>query len=260
MKKILILFCGLILSFGMVFGADFRFVQIDSLQLSVNDEKSVQNMQNIIKNINNLKNVEFVVFSGDNIGSPKKENLECLIKNAKNLKKPYYIVLGSKDVSKSKHFGKKEYLKILTTKTKTHKKIISSNYVIEKKDLVFIVLDGSKNVITTPNGYYNEKTLDWLENQLSIYADKKVIIFQHFPIISPNKKESRQTFKPERYLELLENYKNVKAIFAGNFDVNSEKEVDKILHVTTASAPQYRVVDIMDYETENPTFWSVIKE
>ena len=58
----------------------------------------------------------------------------------------------------------------------------------------------------------------------------------------------------------MKNYKNVKAIFAGNFNENSEKEVNDILHVTTANAPKYRVVDVMDCESENPTFWSNIKE
>ena len=41
--------------------------------------------------------------------------------------------------------------------------------------------------------------------------------------------------------------------------VNSEKEINGILHITTAPAPQYRVIDIIDYDTNNPTFWSTLK-
>ena len=109
-------------------------------------------------------------------------------------------------------------------------------------------------------GYYKTSTLDWLKNELSFYQDKNIVIFQHFPLVSPSNKESRSTIKPEEYLELLKNYNNVKAIFAGNFDLNSEKNVDGVLHITTSRAPQYRIVDIMDCETSEPTFWSVIKE
>ncbi len=260
MNKILGLCIALLISFNTAFCADMSFVQVDTLCLSAKDEQSILKMQNIIEKINNQKNIEFVVFTGDNIESPKKENLECFIKNAKKLKKPYYVVLGSKDISKQKHLGKKEYINFLKQKSKYHKKILGPNFVVEKKDIAFICLDGSKDVITTPMGYYREATLDWLENQLSYYSDKNIVIFQHFPLIAPSRKETRYTIKPEAYLDLLKQYGNVKAIFAGNFNVNSEKEVEGVLHVTTADAPQYRVVDMMDYETEKPTFWSVIKE
>ena len=259
MKKLLFFISIFILTTIGAMASDFRFVQVDSMLLSATDEKSIEKMENVIKDINNQKNVEFVVFSGDNIANPRKENLECFLKLLKGLKKPYYIALGSKDINKSK-LSKKEYLNILKTKTKTHKKIMGSNYIVEKKGIVFIVLDGSKELITTPMGYYKETTLEWLENYLSFYSDKNVVILQHYPLIPPSNKEMRFTIKPEKYLEILKNYSNVKAIFAGNFDVNSEKNIDGVLHVTTANAPKYRIVDIMDYDSENPTFWSIIKE
>ena len=151
-------------------------------------------------------------------------------------------------------------MEMVKSNSYAHKKIDFPNYVIEKKDIVFIVVDGSKEVIPSSIGYYRAETLEWLQNQLSYYCDKNIVIFQHFPQNAPLNKESRFTFKPDEYLEMLKNYNNVKAIFAGNFNVNSEKEVDGILHFSTANAPQYRIVDIMDYETEKPIFWSVIKE
>ena len=39
--------------------------------------------------------------------------------------------------------------------------------IFEKNNIVFIVVDGSKEVIPTPQGYYREETLDWLEEQCS---------------------------------------------------------------------------------------------
>ena len=259
MKKLLFFISVLILSTMYVYASDFRFVQVDSMLLSATDEKSISRMQNVIKDINNQKNVEFIIFSGDNIANPRKENLECFINLAKGLRRPYYIALGSKDINKSK-LSKKEYVNALKTKTKTHKKILGSNYVVEKKDIVFIIVDGSKDIISTPMGYYKETTLEWLENYLSFYSEKNVVILQHYPLIPPSNKEMRYTIKPEKYLEVIKNYSNVKAVFAGNFDVNSEKNIDGVLHVTTANAPKYRIVDIMDYDSENPTFWSIIKE
>ena len=260
MKKILLFLAFIILSTISAKASDMRFVQVDSMLLSASEEKSIEKMQKVINDINNQKNIEFVVFTGDNIANPKQENLEYFVKIAKDLKKPYYIALGSKDINKNKHFSKKDYINILKTKSRFYKKIDSPNYVIEKKDIIFIIVDGSKEVIATPMGYYKKSTLDWLETQLSYYSGKNIVIFQHFPLIPPVNKETRATIKPEAYLEILNNYKNVKAIFSGNFNLNSEKDINGIIHFTTANAPQYRIVDIKDYESENPTFWSVIKE
>lgn len=260
MKKFLGLFICFLFTTIIAFSADMRFVQVDSALFNAEESVSVKKLENLIADINRQKNVEFVIFSGDNIAKAKKENLECFLKIANNLKAPYYIILGGKDVNKQKHLGKKEYLQITKAKNRAHRKIESPNYVIEKKDIVFIIVDGSKEVITSSMGYYRPTTLEWLENQLSFYKDKNIIILQHFPLIPPSNKESRFTYKPNEYLEILNNYKNVKAIFAGNFGINSETENNGILHFTTSNAPQYRIVDIMNYNSENPTFWSIIKE
>ena len=260
MKKLIGLLIGFFITFNSAYSADMRFIQVDSVLFSPTDEQSVTQLKNLINDINVQKNVEFVIFSGDNIAKAKKENLESFLKLAKKLKQPYYLVLGSKDVNKQKGLGKKEYMKIVSENCRAHKKIESPNYVFEKRGVIFIVLDGAREVIPSPMGYYKEDTLNWLENTLSYYRDKKIVIIQHFPIIAPVKKESRYTFKPARYLELLQRYSNVKAIYAGNFGVNNEQNINGVVHVSTANAPLYRIVDIIDIDTSNPEFWSVIKE
>ncbi|MBE7710771.1 MAG: hypothetical protein E7Z92_01385 [Cyanobacteria bacterium SIG31] len=260
MKKFLYLLIGIFLTTNLAFSADMRFIQVDSAMVSSKDEASIGKHKKLIENINKEKNVEFIIFTGDNIAKADSENLDCFLTLNKSLQKPYYVVLGSKDVNKQKHLGKKDYMQMVSKKSKSHKRIKNPNYTIEKKEIVFIILDGSRDVIPSAMGYYKEDTLSWLENQLSYYNDKNVVIIQHFPLIPPAKKESRCTCKPEEYLNLLKNYKNVKAIFAGNFGINSEKLIEDVLHITTTNAPQYRIIDIMDYEKENPTFWSVIKE
>ena len=83
---------------------------------------------------------------------------------------------------------------------------------------------------------------------------------QHYPIVPPVKKETHYTYKAEEYLRLLSEHKNVKAVISGHFDANNEQFVNGVLHISTKEAPKYRIIDILDYETENPTFWSTIKE
>lgn len=241
------------------FSADMRFIQVDGVLYNTNDKKSISRLENIIDEINKQKNVEFVIFSGNNISKPKKENLENFVKIAKKLDYPFYFVLGNKDVNKQKEFGKKDYFNFLQKKVKTHKKIKSPNYVFIKKDVVFIVVDGSKEVIPTSQGYYKQDVLDWLEIQLSKYYDKNIVILQHFPIIPPAKKENYYTYKADEYLNLVNNHKNIKAIFSGHFNIDKEQVFENILHVSTSNAPQFKIIDIIDYDTKTPTFWTVVK-
>ena len=109
-------------------------------------------------------------------------------------------------------------------------------------------------------GYYKADVLSWLDEQLNLYKDKNVVILQHFPIVPPAEKESKYTFKADEYLKLLSRHNNVKAVFAGHFGVDNEQTVNGILHVATGNSPKYRIIDMTDYETQTPTFWSVIKE
>ena len=257
MKKIFGLLVVFLLTLSTAFSADMRFIQVDGV--FYNPEKK-QEFEVLIEKINNEKNVEFIVFTGNNISKPDKRYLEDFLSVAKNLKRPYYVVLGQKDVNKQKNLGKSEYTKILAKKAKTHKRITSPNYVFQKKGIVFIVADGSKEVIPSSMGYYRDNVILWLDEQLDIYHDKNVVILQHYPIVPPAKKEARYTYKAEDYLKLLTEHKNVKAVFAGHFGVNNEQTVNNILHVSTDNAPTYRIVDILEYDTENPTFWSIIRE
>lgn len=259
MKKFFLLFLFIVSTIS-VSAKDMRFVQVDSVMFSTYDMASATRLENLVTDINKQKNVDFVVFSGNNISRPSKENLLGFIKITKKLNVPYYFILGNKDVNKQKHFGKNEYITLLSRKVRTHKKIQSPNYVFEKNKYVFIVADGSKDVIPTSSGYFRENVLTWLDEQLKLNSNKKVIILQHFPVVPPAEKEARYTHKVEKYQEVLSKHNNVKAIISGNFGVNKEEMIDGVLHISTADAPMYRIIDILDYETENPIFWSTIKQ
>lgn len=256
MNKFLGLLIFFILTTTATFSADMRFIQVDGLLFNPNNPKP---FENLIEKINNEKDVKFVVFSGNNIANPNPLYLKKFISKARKLNTPFYVILGQKDVSKQK-LSKADYVKILKNKTFTHKLINSPNYVFKKKNIVFIVTDGSKEVVPSSMGYYREEVILWLDEQLDKYHNKNVIILQHYPIIPPSKRETHYTYKAEDYLKLLTEHKNVKAVFAGHFGVNKEQNVNGILHVATKNAPSYRIVDILDYETLNPTFWSTIKE
>ena len=185
--------------------------------------------------------------------------MDGFLSEAKKLDMPFYIVIGDKDVNKHKGMSKKDFLK--TVKKQVRKfKPEEPDYVFEYNDFVFIVVDGSKDVIPGTNGFYKENVLAWLDEQLTQYSKNNVIIFQHFPLIPPSDREAYYTFKPENYLALLLRHNNVKAVISGHFGVNNEKTVNGIVHISTAGVPYYRIIDILDYDTNNPTIWAELKE
>lgn len=257
MKKTFGLIFIFLLTVSTAFSADMRFIQVDGV---LYNQTSSDKFEQLIDRINNEKGVEFIVFTGNNISKPDKSELESFLVKAKKINKPYYIVLGQKDVNKKKGLSKKDYMELVRKKAKAHKLINSPNYVFTKNGIVFIVADGSKEVIPTTNGYYKEDVILWLDNQLDSAKDKNVVIIQHYPLIPPCQRETYYTFKADEYMKLLNEHKNVKAVIAGHFNANSEQIVNGIVHISTKEAPSYRIIDILDYDTKSPTFWSTIKE
>jgi len=257
MRKLFGLLVIFLITTMTAYSKAMRFIQVDG---ALYNSKESAKYEALIEKINSEKDVEFVVFTGNNINKPSALELKDFLKKSTKLKRPYYVVLGQKDVNKQKDLGKKEYMKIVRKNNRTHRAILSPNYSFSKKGITFIVADGSKEVIPTSIGYYKEDVILWLDEKLDDNKDKKVVILQHYPIIPPSKKETHYTYKADEYLRLLSEHKNVKAVVSGHFDANNEQLVNGVLHISTKEAPKYRVIDILDYETENPTFWSTIKE
>ena len=83
MKKILSLLC---ICLFMLFSAlkssaeNIKFVQITDVHLSNDSEYSQKVLKSAVEDINKQENISFVVFTGDNINSPKPENLKHLLK------------------------------------------------------------------------------------------------------------------------------------------------------------------------------------
>jgi len=252
MKKFLVLMSLFLMN--SVFAADMRFVQVTDINFCEDNNR----MSDLVQEINKIKDTAFVIFTGDNLNKPLKSDLVAFLKEAKKLDCPFYIVIGDHDVNKHKELSKVEYIKTIKKHVRKYKPE-SPNYTFEKNGLLFIVVDGSKDVIPGTNGFYKEETLKWLEKELDAHKKQNVIIFQHFPLIPPADKESYYTYKPETYLGIIETHKNIKAVISGHFGVNKENEINGTLHISTAPLPEYRIIDIIDYETSKPLIWAQIK-
>lgn len=232
-----------------VLARDLKFVQVtDSHFSSLNGGGYPQKvLERTIKDINSIPDVDFVVFTGDNIDTANSDDLKKFLKIANHLKCPYYTVIGNHEVFKSQHFDKIDYMRTVSKYSKNcHYK--KPNYVFKKKGVVFIVVDGAKEVIPGPAGYYKKDTLKWLNKKLTKYGDKNVIILQHFPLVPPYYNRTHVTYNTIDYEAMLKKHPNVVAIVSGHYHANGETMKDGIYHVSTPSllsAPnEYKVIDV----------------
>ena len=83
MKKLVGLITLFLLSATTAISADMRFVQVDG---ALYNSADAQRFENLVAKINKEKNVEFVVFTGNNISRPREAELEQFLLAAKKLK------------------------------------------------------------------------------------------------------------------------------------------------------------------------------
>lgn len=265
MKSILIKFLTVLcclLCVNRAFAGDIKFVQITDSHYEVGNDYSKEVLEEAVKQVNKLKGVSFVVFTGDNINRPREENLVEFVRIANKLNVPYYLAFGDHDVYKNGGMSKVNYIKIVKDNNIFYKPS-SSNYVIKKDGFVFIVLDGAKEVIPGSVGYYRQSTLEWLDKQLSKYKKYPVVILQHYPIVEPKERKSHRVYQPEKYFEVLEKHNNVIAIVSGHYHLNGEQMKDGIYHISTPSLivepNYYKIIDIVTTPGFSPMIYTELK-
>lgn len=256
MNKILKLFIiNIMLMFSVILPSqakDVKFIQVTDIHFN-STQAAIRNFDSLINKINNTKNLDFVAFSGDNIDTANKETLRDFLTMAKKIKVPYYVEIGNHDCFRTGGLSKDEYLKIVNEFSL--RKFSSFNFVVKKNNLVFIFLDGAKEMIPAPNGYFKNDTIAWLEKQLDKNKKKKVVIIQHFPIVDIRPNSNHNLIKPEQYNRILSEHNNVIAIFAGHYHSVIEVEKNGIYHIVTGAAsgyePMYREILIQDNGKNN---------
>ena len=247
---------------------NIRLAQVTDVHYSSEKPETGVVLQNAIESLNSEKDLEFVVFTGDNTDKSNQKDLIKFVEELKDLKHPYYIVLGNHDVFKSNGIPKKEYYKIIRQINPKYPQK-TPNYAFEKNGYKFLIVDGAKEVIPGSNGYYREETLAWVKKELDKAKRQNVVIFQHFPLVYPTNSMGRlkthYTYKGEEYLALLKNYSNVLAIVSGHFHSNWEGESAGMYHISTPSLQgqphSYKIIDIIDDEKGGkPMIFTALKE
>ena len=122
-----------------------------------------------------------------------------------------------------------------------------ANYVFKKGDIIFITMNGVKEIIPGPNGYYKESELLWLDKILTRYSNKKVVILQHFPLLDTHVK-THSLYKKDRYLEILRKHNNVIAIISGHYHQNREVFCNNTYHIVTPNFSNNRYYKLIEID------------
>jgi len=221
---------------------------------NINRENAIK-IQETIKELNSNKNLDFIVFGGNNIRDTHIENLNIFCQLLKKTKKKTFVLLGNQDVLSSSGITKEYYLKKIRKAKSRHSK--NPNYIFKIKDYIFIAMDGSKQYFKSTNGYYNNVELNWLDKTLTKYQDKNITILQHFPIIETNS-TWLQTAKLENYYDVISKYKNIKAIVSGHYNINFEGEKQGFYNILTKDYTPNSIYRIIQIDTKDGSIYSHI--
>lgn len=254
MKKFII-FLLLFLSFNCKCQAEVvKFIQVTDVHLTQNN---AQYLKQFVKDANEkYKNVDFIVFTGDNIDDANQKDLLLFLEIIKNLKIKTYVLVGNHDLFKFHEMTKENYMALVRKKL-GHYHSKNANYVIKKKDIVFIAMNGVKEVIPMPNGYFRENELIWLDKMLTKYSNKKVVILQHFPLINA-RSSGHNLYKKNTYEEVLKKHNNVISIISGHYHENEEKKENNIYHIVTENFQDNRFYKLIEIDTNDDMIFTIL--
>ncbi|WP_295421463.1 metallophosphoesterase [Sulfurovum sp.] len=157
-----------------------KFIHITDSHMDLGNEESVEAMELVVEHINNhFKDLDFVVFGGDNFNNNVKGNEDALAykKIVDKLHCPTYHVRGNKE----SHPNPDDAIHLEEFKTLFMSdralKVNGKDWLLETKGVAFLGLDSC--IEGANNGVYTEETLKFAESVLK--SGKPTIILNHHP-------------------------------------------------------------------------------
>lgn len=244
MLTIFLLFSPIAKAIEKIPAGKVKFIQISDVHLHDKPQNlgsrmyahSEELLADAIRQVNQVKEVDFVVFTGDMINRPDKSLFQKFVNNANELKVPWYCTTGNHDLDANR-LSKKAFIDIL--KQHTGLNADESYYKLKKDKFVFLFMDGTDQIKNTANGFYSQKELSWLESQLKEHKNSYIVIFQHYPVVEPFRSNSHHVLNADKYLEILDKYQNVIALISGHYHAAKVNVRNKLAHISSPALVQY---------------------
>jgi len=273
-KILLISALALVLGLGTVHAFSInemtlKFAQLSDTHISDRDNTSYKLlaqskplMAAAVRQLNKIENIDFVMFTGDLVDSAYLQSYRDFFTILSDLRYPSLVAFGNHDTASissetgklvpENTLSKPEVLKMFQDAIPNYRFDKTYYALSPKKDYRIIVLDAVIGKDLTPNGFMSDEQLEFLDNELNEHQDKVIVIFQHHPLVQPFESSHHKILNADKYLEILQKYKNPIAIFSGHYHTTKIIKQDNILHVSTPSLVTYpnafRVVSITNYK------------
>ena len=241
------------LSGAMVYGFqtyavnDLSFAQVSDVHFSTGNVNtsfkltadSPKILDDVVEQINETPNLNFVMFTGDLIDKPFEKELNAVLPHIEKIKYPWYFVFGNHDPCVGGFLTKSVYLDILNAHNPNFKFDKPYYSFSPKKGYKVIGLDTIITSRITSNGEIPQEELNWLDEELKNSKDDVVLIFMHVPIIEPFPSEGHRLLNAGEVQALIEKYKNPIAVFQGHYHANKITQHENVLYVNSPSLVSY---------------------
>ncbi len=255
MKKFLLLLLSLFLLTNSAIAETVKFAQVTDVHTT---KDNINYVKQFVEDINKRNDIDFVVFTGDNIDKPHIQDLDLFLNEIKNINVKTYVTLGNHDVFKSQHLDKQLYMKTVRNALGSYHSD-KPNYVFKDKGIVFVVMDGVKEVIPGSNGYFKDSELAWLDKTLTKYTNNKVVIIQHFPLL-PCRTADHSIYKLDNYLKVLKKHSNVIGVISGHYHENREEYKYGVYNIITAKFNNNQYYKIIEIDNKSNMIYTHLAE
>jgi len=238
-----------------------KFVQISDVHISSKPDTSYKIISNskdlfadAIEQVNGIKDIDFVMFTGDMVNDPTVENYKDFFTLLSELKYPSLYVLGNHDFAPkgTQGLSKEEVLAIFRQCNPNYVFPASYYAITPKKGFRIIGLDLTIEDKQTSNGFLNDEQKEFLENELKNNQDKIIVIFQHFPVIQPFTADHHKILNDDEYLAIVKQYKNPIIVLTGHYHITKIIQDKNFIQVVTPSLVTYpnafRLVNITNFQ------------
>ncbi len=251
-----------ILAGVMVYGlqcysaSDLKFVQISDVHFSTRNvntsfkltAESGKILDDVIDQVNNIPDVNFVMFSGDLIDKPFEKELQAVLPHVEALKYPWYVLFGNHDVCVGGYLTKSLYFDIISNHNENFNFKKPYYSFVPRKGYKVIVLDTIIDTRITSNGNIYPEELKWLDEELEKSKKDIVLIFMHVPITEPFPSEGHRLLNAGAVQAIIEKYKNPIGVFQGHYHASRITQKGNVLYVNSPALVSYpnafRVVTI----------------